>query len=66
MAQITCPDGGEHDWVTVDFPTRECVGCLATDQNADEPEPDYDYEPYEQSRSYREAVIGAGRGHLLR
>lgn len=31
-----------------------------------EEEPDYDHVPHEESQSYRESMIDAGRGHLLR
>jgi hypothetical protein len=51
-------------------PCPEC-GCLGHDQCAffasNEPdEPDYNYTPYEESRSYRESMIDAGRRHLLK
>ena len=29
-------------------------------------EPDYDYTPFEQTRAYRDQLIDAGRGHLVR
>jgi hypothetical protein len=32
----------------------------------DDREPDYDYVPLEESQSYRESMVDAGRGHLLR
>jgi hypothetical protein len=31
-----------------------------------EPRPDYDYVPFEQTRAYRDQLIDAGRGHLVR
>lgn len=31
-----------------------------------EPKPDYDYTPFEETSTYRDQMIDAGRGHLVR
>ena len=36
------------------------------DREPDEPKPDDDYTPFEQTRAYRDQLIDAGRGHLVR
>ena len=52
---------GESDYC----PTCGETLCTCGDEPGP-PEPDYDYVPYEESQSYRESMIDAGRGHLLR
>jgi hypothetical protein len=42
----------------------ECGRCHCEEEF--EQEPDYNYTPYEESARYREEMIDAGRGHLLR
>ena len=63
------------DWKTTEpLPDQDyCPGCGFTrcacgdePEVEREPEPDYNYTPYEESASYRESMIDAGRGHLLR
>ena len=47
-----------------------CTDCYSEmvpeSEREDDREPDYDFTPYEESRSYRESMMDAGRGHLLR
>jgi hypothetical protein len=47
-----------------------CADCYAAlvpaAEREDDREPDYNYTPYEESRSYRESMIDAGRRHLLK
>lgn len=56
--QVWTPEGWE--WLC-----SECYAEMvpAAEREDDEPR---DYTPYEETQSYREAMIDAGRGHLLR
>jgi hypothetical protein len=65
------------DWKTTEpcEPSQEdevCVDCgeyveeCACDVEIEPDEPDYNHTPYEESQSYREALMDAGRGHLIR
>ena len=44
----------------------EYVTECACGDELEPPEPDYGYAPYEETAKYREEMIDAGRGHLLR
>ena len=57
-----------HDAATPEDVPPSHQGDLIVDEPEDdrEPEPDYDYTPFEQTRAYRDQLIDAGRGHLVR
>jgi hypothetical protein len=55
---------GDGEWLWI---CSDCYSALVPEtEREDGREPDYNYTPYEESRSYRESMIDAGRRHLLR